>query len=165
MKKAKWIIIGLLAVFLLAAGGIRFFSRGDGGNYPYVPDRPAPAPHSGLFVSDWGTMEFNGDDTSIVIDFNAELAELSGLPEGRHEGTYAFLSGNLPPNGSFEIRYDAAHEMRITVGDTVSVIEMAVVSPDGKTGQSGIDTVTPERIPMMFSADGKFVGTVFVKTE
>ena len=125
-------------------------------NYPYEPDTPAPAAHEGIFVSGYGTMEFNGDGESVSIDFDKELAELTGLPEGHQEGVYEFLSGNLPPHGSFPVRYDIAHEMRITIGDQSALIDLGIASEDGKTGQVGVNVVTPERIPMLFSEDGFF---------
>ena len=125
-------------------------------NYPYEPDTPAPSAHEGSFVSDHGTMVFNGDGESVMIDFDRELAELTGLAEGTWKGTYAFLSGDLPPHGSFPVRYDIAHEMRITVGEQSAVIDMGIASEDGSTGQVGVNVVTPERIPMLFSGDGFF---------
>ena len=160
MKRIRWI---LLAVVLLAAAGIYVmvdrYPR-DNGNYPPEPDTPVPDPHNGLFVSDHGSMEFNGDGSTIIIDFDTELAELSGLSEGRQEGTYTFLSGVLPPHGSFDIRYDAAHELRITVGDKSTVIRIGTVTESG-TVQVSLQTVTPEKIPTVFYKDDTPVGVVF----
>ncbi len=125
-------------------------------NIPYEPDTPEPAPHDGLFVSEHGTMTFSGDGESIVIDFNKELAALVGLPAGEQEGTYVFLSGDLPPHGSMPSRYDVAHELRITVGEQSSVIAIGIASEDGKTAVSGTGIVTPARIPMLFRGDRSF---------
>ena len=161
MKHIKPILIAavvLLAAVVLYVLFIR--SPGDNGNYPPVPDTPAPAPHKGVFVSDHGSMEFNGDDTSVVIDFDAELAEMSGLPEGRAEGTYVFLSGDLPPHGSIDIRYDAAHEIRITIGESTAVIDLGIVA-EGGTMQKSLQMVTPESIPIVVFKDDKPVGIVF----
>ena len=162
MKHMKRILLSLAALLVCAVGFYMFFSRGprDGGNYPPVPDTPVPDPHNGLFVSEYGSMEFNGDDTTVIIDFGPELAEMSGLPEGRQEGTYTFLSGNLPPHGSFDIRYDAAHELRITVGDNSTVIRIGTVTESG-TVQVSLQTVTPEKIPTVFYKDDTPVGVVF----
>jgi hypothetical protein len=162
MKHMKRILLILAALLVCAVGFYMFFSRGprDGGNYPPVPDTPVPDPHNGLFVSEYGSMEFNGDDTTVIIDFGPELAEMSGLPEGRQEGTYTFLSGNLPPHGSFDIRYDAAHELRITVGDNSVVIRIGTVTESG-TVQVSLQTVTPEKIPTVFYKDDTPVGVVF----
>ena len=161
MKNIKRII--LAAVVLLAA--VIFYvlfvrSPRDNGNYPAVPDTPAPAPHSGLFVSDHGSLEFNGDGSTVIIDLDPELAELSGLPEGKQEGTYTFLSGNLPPHGSFDIRYDAAHEIRLTAGDISAVIDLGIVT-EGGTVQKYLQMVTPESIPMVLFKDKKPIAVVF----
>ena len=108
-------------------------------------------------------MQFNGDGESIVIDFDGELAALTGLPEGEHPGTYEFLSGDLPPHGSMPVRYDVAHELRISVGEQSAVIDMGLAAEDGKTGQVGVNVVTPERIPMLFHENGQFFHIAFLK--
>ena len=105
-------------------------------------------------------MEFNGNGTSVLLDLSPEFSELSGLPVGRTEGNYAFLSGDLPPQKSFEIRYDAAHEMRITAGEDSVVIDLGIVTADGAV-QIGLQTVTPERIPLVLFKDDKPVGIIF----
>ena len=151
------------AVYLLLTGCI---GRGSNpGNMPYEPDTPAPAAHDGVFVSEHGTLRFNGDGTSIETEFDAELSELTGLPEGTQQGTYVFLSGNLPPHGSMPVRYDTAHELEITVGEQSAVIQMGIASEDGKTAQVGVDIVTPERIPMLFYEDSKSFDVIFTKEQ
>ena len=134
-------------------------------NYPYEPDTPVPDPHTGTFVSDHGTMTFNGDGKTVVIDIDGELAGLAGLPEGINEGTYVFLSGDLPPHGSMEIRYDVAHELQIEAGGTSVVIDLGIAAADGKSGQSGVGTVTEERIPLMFKGEDGFFSVIFIKGE
>ena len=131
-------------------------------NMPYEPDTPAPDPHNGVFVSDHGTMEFNGDDKTVIADFDSELAELLGFPEGKQELTYVFLSGPLPPGGSVEVRYDAAHELRLSTEDASVVVDMALVHEDGSV-TLGINTVTPERIPMYFRTDEGPLNVIFYK--
>ncbi len=162
MKYIKRILLIAAALLVCAVCLYVVFVRNtnDGGNYPAVPDTPVPDPHSGLFVSEYGSMEFNGDGTTVIIDFQPELAELSGLPEGRQEGTYTFLSGNLPPHGSFDIRYDAAHELRLTVGETSVVVRIGIITESG-TVQVGLQTVTPEKIPTVFFKDDSPIGVVF----
>ena len=156
MKKAFLFVI--LTVFLLAG------CRGQNpGNAPYEPDGPAPAAHDGVFRSEHGTLSFNGDGQNVVIDFDAYLAGLSGLPEGELEGTYVFLSGELPPNGSVKIRYDAAHEVRISCGESEAVITLGIAAEDGKSASVGVGIVTPERIPMLFNVDGKSLTVLFTK--
>ena len=131
-------------------------------NMPYEPDTPAPDPHNGVFVSDHGTMEFNGDDKTVIADFDSELAELLGFPEGKQELTYVFLSGDLPPGGSVDVRYDVAHELRLSTVDASVVVEMALVHEDGSV-TLGVDTVTPERIPMYFRTDEGPLNVIFYK--
>lgn len=79
------------------------------------------------------------------------------------EGTYVFLSGNLPPNGSFPVRYDIAHELQLTEDGKSVVINAGLASEDGKSGQVGVNIVTPEWIPMLFDEDGSFFSVVFEK--
>ncbi len=155
-----------LLVILLCAGCSRPGSKVyQPENYPYEPDTPAPAPHDGLFVSEHGSMRFNGDNQTVMIDFDKDLSKLTGLPEGEQTGTYVFLGGNLPPNGSFPVRYDIAHDMQHTVGEKTAVIDRGLASADGKTGQAGVNIVTPERIPMLFSGEGGFYSVVFENTD
>ena len=91
--------------------------------------------------------------------------ESSGLPEGESEGTYVFLSGDLPPQKSFPIRYDAARELKITAGNVTAVMTAGTPSADGKTVQSGPGMITPERIPLVVFTEGKNAGIVFEKKD
>lgn len=162
MKKGIFLIFTLL---LLCSGCSHTVINENPGNYPYEPDTPAPAAHNGIFVSEHGTLIFSGDGKSVVINFDGELAKLTGLPEGEQKCTYVFLSGNLPPNGSFPVRYDVAHELKLTTGRKSVVIDMGLASEDGKTGHVGVNVVTPERIPMLFDEDGRFFSVVFEKQQ
>ncbi len=72
---------------------------------------PEPAPHDGVFTSQYGTMTFNGDGESITFDFTPEFAEAAGLPAGECTGTYVFLFHHG------EWRYDKAECFRITAAD------------------------------------------------
>ncbi|MBR0419217.1 MAG: hypothetical protein IJI66_08610 [Erysipelotrichaceae bacterium] len=167
MKKKKIIVFGLFVALALVAGFIFFLNRATGpgsqlDNYPYEPDTPAPDPHNGVFVSEHGKMTFNGDGKTVVYDFDEELSKLCNLPSGEHEGTYVFLSGDLPPHGSIDVRYDIAHEWEIRVDDTASVIQLGLATPDGKSASVGVDVVTETRIPLLFNGD-KFVTITFEK--
>lgn len=166
MKKGLRIVgIILLAVLLLIV--LLFYvdrkQREQLDNYPYEPDTPAPDPHDGTFVSQHGKMTFNGDGESLVFNFDEELAELAGLPVGEQTGTYVFLSGNLPPHGSIDVRYDIAHEWQISLDDTSVVIDLGEASADGSTASVGINTVTDTRIPLLFKKNGKFFNVIFEK--
>lgn len=158
MKKLALLLAALLilCVFCACAG------PGDD-NRPYDPGTPEPAAHSGEFVSAHGSLRFNGDGKTVVINFDKKLAGLTGLPEGEQEASYVFLSGDLPPHGSVPVRYDTAHELKLSVGDKSAVISMAIAAEDGKTSQAGVGTVTPERIPMCFSENDKLFTVSFVK--
>ena len=162
-RKSIKTVFFLLVTALLLCGCSLPGKKENPGNYPYEPDTPVPAPHDGTFVSEHGSLRFNGDNETVMIDFDEELSEQTGLPQCEQKGTYVFLSGNLPPNGSFPVRYDIAHEMQITVGKQTAVIDMGIAAEDGKSGQVGVNVVTPERIPMLFSADGGFFSVVFQK--
>ena len=146
-----WFAVLILFVFL-CGGCSHPGPKPD--NYPYEPDTPVPAAHEGIFVSDHGSMDFNGDGESVVIDFDRELSELTGLPEGRQKGKYVFLSGDLPPHGSMPVRYDIAHELEITAAGQSAVVDLGIAAEDGKSGQVGVNVVTPDRIPMLFSGSG-----------
>ena len=154
--------IALVMSLLLAVTMLTGCVGAGSPNMPYEPDTPAPDPHNGVFVSDHGTMEFNGDDKTVIADFDSELAELLGLPEGKQELTYVFISGDLPPGGSVDVRYDVAHELRLSTADASVVVEMALVHEDGSV-TLGVDTVTPERIPMYFRTDEGPLNVIFYK--
>ena len=154
-------ILLVLATLLLCGGCHAQVPRPE--NRPWEPDTPVPAPHDGIFRSDHGTMRFNGDGESVEIDFDAELAALAGLPKGARKGTYEFLSGELPPHGSLPVRYDVAHELRISTGWRSSVLKLGLAQEDGKSFRSGTGTVTGTRIPLVFSADDRFLTILFLK--
>ena len=132
-------------------------------NMPYEPDTPAPPDHVGVFVSEHGTMVFNGDGKSVTVDFDDTLTELAGLSEGSFEGEYVFLSGPLPPGGSVDVRYDVAHELRLINGEEAVVVNVGIAAEDGSTATVGTGMVTPERIPLYFDVDGKKTTFMFTK--
>ena len=68
----------------------------------------------------------------------------------------------LPPVESVDCRYDVAHELRLSTADTSVVVDMAIIQEDG-TVTIGIDTVTPERIPMFFEGDNDPLNVIFIK--
>ena len=161
----KRVCLLFLIIMFLFAGCSPADPDPNPGNYPYEPDTPASSAHVGIFTSEHGSLRFDGDGKSIAVDLDGELAKLTGLPKGKHEGTYVFLSGNLPPNGSFPVRYDIAHEMQIKAGSKSVVIDLGLASEDGQSGQVGVNAVTPERIPMLFHEDGRFFSVVFEKQQ
>ncbi len=117
-------------------------------NYPYEPDSPAPAPHDGTFVSAHGTMTFNGDGKTVLLDFDDDLTQRLGLPSGARAAAYEFLSGDLPPHGRVPVRYDAAMAFRLTVGGDAGAGSVLIDVGKYEDGQfySGTNCVTAERI-------------------
>ena len=164
MKKKSLIIIVVLLLIGIC-GTIVFLLNRQNRNIPYEPDTPAPASHDGIFVCEHGEMVFNGDGHSITIKFDEELSSLIGMPSKEINGEYAFMSGFLPPNGNTNVRYDVAHELWIMSNDTGDNyhIELGIASSDGKSATSGTDTVTPNRIPLLFTVDNKNVSYIFEK--
>ena len=55
---------------------------------PPAADSPEPPAHSGKFVSEYGSMTFNGE--RVTIDFLPELTEATGLPTGAADSQYVF---------------------------------------------------------------------------
>ena len=97
------------AVILLAAAII--FLTGCATEQPPAADSPEPPAHTGSFVSEYGSMTFNGDGESVVIDFQSELADATGLPTGAAEGQYVFTF----QQGMY--RYDKADSFKLTIGE------------------------------------------------
>ena len=166
MNRGKKILAILMAVFLIAGGYYlyRYFTqRGTDNldNYPYEPDTPAPAAHTGTFVSEHGTLTFNGDGKSITVDLDEELQKQTGISSG--SGTYVFLSGDLPPHGSIDVRYDIAHELEIRIGDSSVTVEVGIASADGKTATVGTNMVTETRIPFLLKDDNGWYTVSFEK--
>lgn len=132
-------------------------------NMPYEPDTPAPDPHSGTFVAEDSSLTFNGDDSTVELVIGEKLAAVGGLKEGTYSGTYEFLSGYLPPVGSVPVRYDAAHELQLKVGEETVVWQLGEPNADGKTYTVGIGTVSAERIPVIFKDESGYQTFVFEK--
>ena len=166
LKKILLIAAALLLIFV----GVFeiFIFRSTGGqqydNYPYEPDTPAPDPHEGTFVSEHGTLTFDGDGLVVDYDFDDDLAAWTGLPAGENRAEYLFLSGDLPPHGSVPVRYDVAHELSLNVLSNQVVIDLGIAADDGSTASVGVNMVTPERIPFLFrDENGKWFTVMFNK--
>ena len=117
-------------------------------NEPYEPDTPAPAPHEGVFVSEHGTMTFNGDGKTVLLDFDDDLAGRLGLPAGTQTASYVFRSGNLPPHGYVDIRYDAAMTFWLQVGEGDASVTAKIDVGRYEDGHfyTGVNCVTADRI-------------------
>ena len=163
MRRRRIIAAVLCLMILAAAGAVIVIRNSLHRNEPPDPGTPEPDPHDGVFACDHGTMTFNGDGKSIELSLSADFARVTGLPEGVSSGTYAFLSGDLPPHGSVETRYDVAHELKITAGGTTVVLQIGVASADGKNYTVGWFTVTESSIPVVVEVEGKYVTEDFKK--
>ena len=151
----KRLLCLLAAALLLAALGACAAKPGYE-NRPYEPDTPAPAPLNGVFTSEGGSMTFNGDGKTIVLDLEPEFAKRAGLPEGHSEGTCTFIQ-DLPPYGHVDVRYDTAHNLDITIGEGEDVLfvslEIGFASEDGSTAIVYNGAVTETSIPILLSEE------------
>ncbi len=162
--KIKRILLFLLLILIPALICVYIYgSTRPHINGPYDPGTPLPDPHDGLFVSEHGTMSFNGDGQSITIDFDEMLSEATELPSGQQTGTYVFLSGNMPPHGYVDVRYDTAMNLQIDLDGASSMIRVGLASSDGSTAQTGTGIVSEEEIPLLLYIDGKNVTVTFRK--
>ena len=93
----------LFLVLLLSCG----LAACGGDDRPPSDNTPDPPVLKGVYSGEQGSLTFNGDRRSIVLNISAELAAASGLPEGESEGSYVFLFHNE------EWRYDKAESFRI----------------------------------------------------
>ena len=161
MRTRRILLLFFAITAICALVIIRSLTRRE--NLPPDPGTPAPDPHSGSFVCDIGTLTFSGDGESIEISVSEELAALSGLPQGEHKGTYDFLSGGLPPFGSVPVRYDVAHELKITIDGSSVILNIGTSSADGSTYTVAWNTVTDDCIPVVCKKDGKYINIIFKK--
>ena len=149
-------LLCLLAAALLLASLGACAAKPGYENRPYEPDTPAPAPLNGVFTSEGGSMTFNGDGKTIVLDLEPEFAKRAGLPEGHSEGTCTFIQ-DLPPYGHVDVRYDTAHNLDITIGEGEDVLfvslEIGFASEDGSTAIVYNGAVTETSIPILLSEE------------
>lgn len=150
--KRRTLIFTCLAALILVLSGCG--QRRE--NIPYEPDTPAPAPLDGVFVSAGGTMTFNGDGSTVILDLTDDFAQRTGLPANHSEGTYDFTQ-DLPPHGRVSVRSDTAHSLDITIGTgndrTVVYLDIGFASEDGSTYAVYVGAVTEERIPILLRGD------------
>ena len=157
--------IKLISTFIILLILSSCVSKPD--NMPYEPDTPLPNNHNGHYVSKIGSFDFNGDGKTIIVNMDKGLAELFELEEGTYEGSYIFLSGELPPHKSEPIRYDVAHELEIDLninGEIYSkVFNCGLVNEDSKTATVGTNVISEDRIPLLFEADSNIYNVIFVR--
>ena len=155
------LLAALCAGLLLGLCGCGGGKPGDDGfvdlNYPYEPDTPVPPPHEGRFVSGHGTMTFNGDGKTVLLDLDGELARRLGLPEGEQAASYEFRSGDLAPHGYIPIRYAAAMTFWLTVGQGGDAVTVKIDAGKYEDGNfyTGTNCITADRITLFVDrADG-----------
>ncbi len=110
MRKCSFIslIVIFATVLMMMSCGYKNGPPGD--------DAPWPENLDGEFTSEYGSMSFNGDGDSIVVDFSEELAKVLNFQTGKCEGTYVFLFDHK------EWRYDKADTFAITINDNTSYL-------------------------------------------
>ncbi len=163
----KTLLLLVLSALLILCGGCSGkVVEPELDNYPYEPDTPAPAPHDGTFVSGHGTMIFDGDGETVLIDFDEELSARLGLPVGEQTAVYMFYTGYLPPHGYIPIRYDVAMMFNLTIGEGEEAVSSMIQIGEYRDGQfyMGTNCTTPDRITFYAEdGDGNWEPVDFVK--
>ena len=94
---------------------------------PPRDDSPLPPSLDGVFTSELGSLTFNGDGKSIVVELTEAGAERTGLPAGTSQGTYYFLyQGGL-------YRYDKSEYLQISIDGTNTRFRNSVGDTDENT--------------------------------
>ncbi|MBR3289466.1 MAG: hypothetical protein IKI63_01660 [Clostridia bacterium] len=109
MNNPKTVPAGRMLALILCLCMVLCLTAACGDDRPPAEDSPAPAPHDGVFLSDYGTLTFHGDGKTVQLKVTPAFSTLSGLPAGEYEATYVFLLQNK------EWRYDQAETVRFTV--------------------------------------------------
>ncbi len=154
----KRVICFLACIALLMTG----CKQPDHYNYPVLPDTPEPAPLTGTFVSEHGSLTFNGDAKSVIVDIDEVFSQATGVPVGEFEGEYIFFQA-LPPHGHVDVRYDAGYGFDVFVNDDTYSMDIGYASEDGKTGSVYLGIVEENKIPIMIRLDDKFTTVLFEK--
>ena len=102
MKQFPVFIITIIICLLFTGCGPKSY---DG---PPDPGTPEPPYHDGSFISEYGTMTFNGDGETVYIDFSPEYLEVLDNPPNEETYSYAFTWYSFG-----ESRYDVATEFNI----------------------------------------------------
>ena len=104
-QTALWRMIGLLLCLCMTV----CLATACGNDQPPSDETPEPAPHVGMFLSEYGSLTYNGDGKTVYLDVNDAFAAASGLPAGHYYASYVYLFHNE------QWRYDKAETFRITV--------------------------------------------------
>ena len=164
--KNKRLLCALVTAALLAlfCGCVQ---RPELDNHPYEPDTSPPPPLNGVFTSEGGSMTFNGDGSTVVLDLEEDFAARTGLPAGHSEGTFDFIQA-LPPHGHVSVRYDTAHNLDIAIGEGEGrlfvTLDIGYASEDGSSATVYVGAVTEECVPILLTDKG-FETFLFQKAE
>ena len=163
MKRRCLLFAAAAALLLALLGGCG--PKPD--NLPYEPDTSPPPPLNGVFTSEGGSMTFNGDGSTVLLDLEEDFAARTGLPAGHSEGRYDFIE-DLPPHGHVSVRYDTAHNLDITIGEGEArlfvSLDIGYASEDGSSATVYVGAVTEQAIPILLTDDG-FETVLFQKAE
>ena len=132
-------------------------------NDPSRTDAVLPPAHDGVFVSDFGTMTFNGDGRSVVIDAGEYFSVITGIPCGTSEGSYRFLSAADSSGERVPVLYDRAEEFEITIGSESYVLRTGIAVNNGNAVRNESGTIREDMIPFVFLDDHKFFDIRFEK--
>ena len=75
---------------------------------PPDPGTPEPPFHDGIFMSEYGTMTFDGDGETVYIDFSPEYLEVLDNPPNEETYSYVFTWYSFG-----KCRYDVATEFKL----------------------------------------------------
>lgn len=125
---------GLLLVFLflLLIPAIAGCARSN--DAPPDREEACPEPFSGTYVSDCGSLVFNGDGRSVGLDLTDAFAEAAGLPARDADASYVFLFHNE------EWPYDQAEYCRITASGSACTF----MNVPGQRTPEAITLYTPD---------------------
>ena len=164
MKKALKIVTIILLVLGVFFGLMYVLSKQEKKEiYAVDPNSPEPLPHDGVFTCDYGTMTFNGDGKTVILDVGSFFSSITGIPEGKSEAVYEVLDWDLPPRESRPIRYDMASQLKITIGEESYVLDIGIASDDHQSASGEPGTITDKRIPIVYLDDYKFYSMIFRK--
>ena len=107
MKIRNEIVLAVVLCFC----AVVFFSACGGNDLPPDDGTPEPPALNGVYSSEYGTLTFDGDGKTILLNLTDKFAKKSELPSGETGGIYVFLFHN----GRW--RYDKAETFCITIGD------------------------------------------------
>ena len=98
-----YIFVLIIMAILLAGCG--------GNDAPPAADTPEPAALNGVYESELGSFEFNGDRKTVIVHASEEMSKRTEMPQGDTAAQYVFIFHN----GTY--RYDKAEYFRIIVED------------------------------------------------